>query len=71
MAAQISSFETRTISSTVARTIGNVSSPTSRTATPSAKMPTWSSMHAPSGGERLEHRVGLVRLDADHPDVRA
>ncbi len=44
IAAQISSFDTRTISSTVACTIGNVSSPTSRTATPSAKMPTRSSV---------------------------
>ncbi len=40
IAAQIASFDTRTISSTVCCTIGNVSSPTSRTATPSAKMPT-------------------------------
>jgi hypothetical protein len=43
IAAQISSFVTRTISSTVAWTIGKVNSPTSRTATPSAKMPTRSS----------------------------
>ncbi len=44
MAAQISSFDTRTISSTEASTMGNVNSPTSRTATPSAKMPTRSSV---------------------------
>ena len=71
IAAQISSFDTRTISSTVACTIGNVSSPTSRTATPSAKMPTRSSVIAPPGLERLVHRVGLVRFDADDADVRA
>ena len=40
IAAQISSLVTRTTSSTVCRTIANVRSPTSRTATPSAKMPT-------------------------------
>ncbi len=43
MAAQIWSFETRTISSTVFCTMGKVISPTSRTATPSAKIPTRSS----------------------------
>ncbi len=40
IAAQISSFDTRMTSSTLACTIGKVSVPTSRTATPSAKMPT-------------------------------
>ncbi len=40
MAAQISSFDTSTISSTVWRASAKVCSPTSRTATPSAKMPT-------------------------------
>ena len=40
MAAQISSFVTRTISSTVCCAIAKVWRPTSRTATPSAKMPT-------------------------------
>jgi hypothetical protein len=40
IAAQISSFETRITSSTDAWTIGKVRAPTSRTATPSAKMPT-------------------------------
>ena len=40
IAAQISSFVTRTTPSTHSRAMRNVSSPTSRTATPSAKMPT-------------------------------
>ena len=44
MAAQISSFVTRTTSSTVERATSNVCRPTVRTATPSAKMPTWSSV---------------------------
>ena len=56
---------TRTISSTVACTIGKVIAPTSRTATPSAKMSTESSAHAAARGQRLIHRVGPERLDAD------
>ena len=40
MAAQISSLLTRTTSSTVCRASSKVICPTSRTATPSAKMPT-------------------------------
>ena len=47
MAAHISSLLTRTISSTVCITMGSVRAPTSRTATPSAKMPTWSSRTRP------------------------
>ena len=43
IAAQISSLDTRRISSTVTWTIGKVTVPTSRTATPSAKMSTESS----------------------------
>ena len=42
IAAHISSFETRTISSTASCAIWNECTPTVRTATPSAKMPTWS-----------------------------
>ena len=53
MAAQISSLVTRTTSSTVCCAMANVCSPTSRTATPSAKMPTWSSVtRRPACSER-------------------
>ena len=53
IAAQISSFVTRTTSSTHARAIRKVVSPTWRTATPSAKIPTRSRLtRSPASSER-------------------
>ena len=53
IAAQISSFVTRTTSSTQRRAIANVASPTWRTATPSAKIPTCSRRtRSPAWSER-------------------
>jgi hypothetical protein len=39
--------------------------PTCLTATPSAKSPTCAA-HATPRGERARHRIGVVRLHADH-----
>ena len=65
IAAQISSVLTRMTSSTTSRASRNVSSPTVRTATPSANVPTWSSVN---GAPRFSDSYmldGLERLDAD------
>ena len=70
IAAQISSLVTRTTSSTACCASAKVCSPTSRTATPSAKMPDVVEAHAMAGRQRLVHRVGLERLDADDLHVR-
>ena len=53
IAAHVSSLLTRTTSSTVSFAMSNVRAPTCRTATPSAKMPTWSSStRRPSSSDR-------------------
>ena len=68
IAAQISSFETRTISSTVCaddrkRQLADLAH---RDAV--GEDADVIERDAPAGGERLVHRVGLERLDADDPD---
>ena len=69
IAAQISSFVTRTTPSTHSRAMRNVSSPTSRTATPSAKMPTrsrWTRFPASSERYMASASKGSTPIDL-HP----
>ena len=65
IAAQISSFETRTISSTVACTIGNVMRADFADGDAVGKDVDRVERDAAAGGERLIHRVGAERFDAD------
>ena len=71
IAAQISSFETRTISSTVVCTIGKRQRADLANGDAVSKDVHRVERHAPAGGDRLVHRVGAERLDADDLDGRA
>ena len=70
IAAQISSVLTRITSSTYFCARRKVSSPTRRTATPSAKMPTRSSVTRVPAAQRVVHAGGVLRLDADDAHLR-
>ena len=70
IAAQISSFDTRTISSTVACTIGKVMLADLAHRDAVGEDADAVERDAAARRERLVHRVGLERLDADDPHVR-
>ena len=71
IAAQMASLSTTIISSTYCWHRRKVSAPTSLTAAPSAEDADLLERDALARGERLRHRVGVHRLDADDLRLRA
>ena len=70
MVSTISSSVTDTSSSTVSRTIGNVSAPGRFTAMPSAIVSTRVTGAISPAPDAVDHRAAAGRLDADDPDLR-